>query len=37
MHNQQLRIRLKAFDHRLSDESPPESVETAKLTGALVR
>lgn len=35
--NQTIRIRLKAFDHRLIDKSVSEIVETAKRTGALVR
>ncbi len=34
--NQNIRIRLKAFDHRLIDQSAREIVETAKRTGALV-
>lgn len=34
---QQIRIRLKAFDHRLIDQSTQEIVETAKRTGAQVR
>src|SRR5687767_7200150 len=33
---QRIRIRLKAFDHRLIDRSAQEIVETAKRTGALV-
>ena len=37
MQNQQIRIRLKAFDHRLIDQSTQEIVETAKRTGAQVR
>ncbi|MGV8843997.1 MAG: 30S ribosomal protein S10 [Pseudomonas sp.] len=37
MQNQQIRIRLKAFDHRLIDQSTREIVETAKRTGAQVR
>jgi ribosomal protein S10 len=37
MANQMIRIRLKAFDHRLIDRSAAEIVETAKRTGALVR
>jgi small subunit ribosomal protein S10 len=37
MANQRIRIRLKAFDHRLIDRSAQEIVETAKRTGALVR
>ena len=32
--NQKIRIRLKAFDHRLIDQSAREIVETAKRTGA---
>lgn len=34
---QTIRIRLKAFDHRLIDQSAKEIVETAKRTGAAVR
>ena len=34
---QRIRIRLKAFDHRLIDQSTAEIVETAKRTGAQVR
>ena len=34
---QKIRIRLKAFDHRLIDQSTKEIVETAKRTGAQVR
>ena len=37
MQNQRIRIRLKAFDHRLIDQSTQEIVETAKRTGAQVR
>ena len=37
MANQQIRIRLKAFDHKLIDQSTQEIVETAKRTGAQVR
>ena len=37
MANQRIRIRLKAFDHRLIDRSAQEIVDTAKRTGALVR
>ena len=37
MANQNIRIRLKAFDHRLIDSSAREIVETAKRTGATVR
>ena len=36
MQNQRIRIRLKAFDHRLIDVSTQEIVETAKRTGAQV-
>jgi small subunit ribosomal protein S10 len=35
--NQKIRIRLKAFDHRLIDASTQDIVETAKRTGAQVR
>ena len=35
--NQNIRIRLKAFDHRLIDTSAREIVETAKRTGATVK
>ncbi len=34
--SQNIRIRLKAFDHRLIDKSASEIVETAKRTGAQV-
>ena len=34
MQNQRIRIRLKAFDHRLIDQSTQEIVDTAKRTGA---
>jgi len=37
MENQKIRIRLKAFDHRLIDSSTQEIVDTAKRTGAQVR
>ena len=37
MANQRIRIRLKAFDHRLIDKSAAEIVETAKRTGARVK
>jgi small subunit ribosomal protein S10 len=37
MQNQRIRIRLKAFDHKLIDASTQEIVETAKRTGAQVR
>ena len=36
MENQNIRIRLKAFDHRVLDQSTQEIVETAKRTGAEV-
>ncbi len=36
MANQRIRIRLKAFDHRLIDQSAREIVETARRTGAQV-
>ncbi|HEY5623828.1 MAG TPA: 30S ribosomal protein S10 [Gammaproteobacteria bacterium] len=35
--NQNIRIRLKAFDHRLIDRSAREIVDTAKRTGATVK
>lgn len=35
--NQKIRIRLKAFDHRLIDDATREIVETAKRTGAQIR
>jgi small subunit ribosomal protein S10 len=35
--NQRIRIRLKAFDHKLIDASTQEIVETARRTGAQVR
>jgi small subunit ribosomal protein S10 len=35
--NQKIRIRLKAFDHRLIDKSTREIVETARRTGAQIR
>ena len=37
MNNQNIRIRLKAFDHRALDQSIHEIVNTAKRTGAQVR
>lgn len=37
MDNQRIRIRLKAFDYRLIDQSAKEIVETAKRTGAQVK
>ena len=35
MQSQKIRIRLKAFDYRLIDQSAQEIVETAKRTGAV--
>ena len=35
--SQKIRIRLKAFDYRLIDQSALEIVDTAKRTGAVVR
>jgi small subunit ribosomal protein S10 len=37
MQSQRIRIRLKAFDHRLIDKSTQEIVDTAKRTGAQIR
>ena len=37
MESQSIRIRLKAYDHRLLDQSVKEIVGTAKRTGARVR
>src|ERR1700757_3310448 len=37
MQNQKIRIRLKAFDYGLIDQSAAEIVDTAKRTGAIVR
>ena len=37
MESQNIRIRLKAFDHRVLDQSTHEIVNTAKRTGARVR
>ncbi len=34
--NQKIRIRLKAYDHRILDQSTSEIVDTAKRTGARV-
>jgi small subunit ribosomal protein S10 len=34
--NQRIRIRLKAYDHRILDQSTSEIVDTAKRTGARV-
>ena len=36
MANQKIRIKLKAFDHKLIDQSAERIVETAKRTGARV-
>ena len=35
--SQEIRIRLKAFDHRMIDRSAQEIVDTARRTGAIVR
>lgn len=35
--NQRIRIRLKAFDHKLIDRSTREIVDTAKRTGAQIK
>ncbi|SVC10473.1 uncharacterized protein METZ01_LOCUS263327, partial [marine metagenome] len=35
--NQSIRIRLKAFDHKLIDKSAKEIVETVKRTGAKIK
>ena len=37
MDNQNIRIRLKAFDHRVLDQSTSEIVNTARRTGAKIR
>ena len=37
MQSQRIRIRLKAFDYKLIDQSAIEIVDTAKRTGAIVR
>ena len=37
MQGQNIRIRLKAYDHRLLDNSTTEIVNTAKRTGAMVK
>ena len=37
MQSQKIRIRLKAFDYKLIDQSAIEIVETAKRTGALIK
>ena len=36
MAKQKIRIRLKAYDHKLLDQSAPQIVDTAKRTGANV-
>ena len=36
MNGQKIRIRLKAYDHRVLDQSASDIVETAKRTGARV-
>jgi small subunit ribosomal protein S10 len=37
MENQNIRIRLRAYDHRVLDQSASEIVNTAKRTGASVK
>ena len=37
MENQNIRIRLKAFDHRILDHSTSEIVNTARRTGAQIK
>jgi len=37
VNNQRIRIRLKAFDYKLIDQSALEIVETAKRSGAVVK
>lgn len=37
MENQKIRIRLKAYDHRLLDRSVKDLVDTAKRTGASIK
>ena len=37
MQSQNIRIRLKAFDHRVLDQATGEIANTAKRTGAMVR
>ena len=37
MANQIIRIRLKAFDHKLIDQSAAEIADTARRTGAMVK
>ena len=36
MANQKIRISLKAYDHKLIDQSAAQIIETAKKTGALI-
>jgi ribosomal protein S10 len=37
VNSQKIRIRLKAFDHKMIDRSASEIVQTARRTGAIVR
>jgi small subunit ribosomal protein S10 len=37
MQSQKIRIRLKAYDYKLIDQSAMEIVDTAKRTGAVVK
>ena len=37
MQKQKIRIRLKAFDYKLIDQSAQEIVDTAEITGAIVK
>jgi len=37
MQEQKIRIRLRAYDHRVLDQSVQEIVETVKKTGALIK
>ena len=37
MQNQRIRIRLKAFDYKLIDQSAQEIVDTARRSGAVVK
>ncbi len=37
VNSQKIRIKLKAFDHKMIDRSASEIVETARRTGAIVR
>ena len=37
MQSQRIRIRLKAYDYKLIDQSAQEIVDTAKRTGAVIR